>query len=135
MTTIFQKIIDREIPADIVYEDDIVLAFLDIRPINPGHTLIIPKEASVDGTETDPETLAHMIKIAQKIGQVQKRILGATGINYIMNNGEDAGQEVFHTHLHVIPRHKNDKRFEHAHRCESSEVEMKAVASKIAEAL
>ena len=131
MTTIFQKIIDREIPADIIYEDDVVLAFLDIKPVNIGHTLVIPKTPSIDGTETEPETLGHIMKVAQKIALRQKEQLGATGVNYIMNNGADAGQEVFHTHLHVVPRYTDDHRFEKAKRTECSEEEMKEAAEKL----
>ena len=111
MSTIFSKIIAREIPAEIVYEDDEVLAFLDINPVNVGHTLVIPKEPSVDGIEASPESMAAVIKIGQKIARAQKEALGCTGVNFIMNNGEDASQEVFHTHLHVIPRYKDDGRF------------------------
>ncbi len=111
MSTIFTKIINREIPADIIYEDDVVLVFLDITPVNKGHALVIPKEPSKDGLEISPETLSHIIKIGQKIAISQKEVLGCTGVNFIMNNGKDAGQEVFHTHLHVIPRYEDDKRF------------------------
>lgn len=118
MSTIFTKIITREVPADIIYEDDIVLAFLDILPINPGHTLIIPKIPSSDGTQTDPETLAHIIKVGQKIAIALSEIVGCTGVNFIMNNGVDAGQEILHTHLHVVPRHKDDGVFEPVHRGE-----------------
>ncbi|MCA9356953.1 HIT family protein [Candidatus Nomurabacteria bacterium] len=135
MTTIFSKIIAREIPADIIYEDDIVLVFLDIKPINLGHTLVIPKEPSIDGTETNPDTLAHMIKIAQKIALAQKSTLGCTGVNYIMNNGSDAGQEVFHTHLHVIPRFPNDGSFKHAVHCEFNPNEVPIVKDKLIESL
>ena len=111
MSTIFTKIITREIPADIVYEDEKVLAFLDIQPINPGHTLVIPKEPSTDGTTTDPDTLAHIIQVGQKVANALKETTDCSGTNFIMNNGTDAGQEVFHTHLHVVPRHKDDKAF------------------------
>lgn len=135
MTTIFSKIIAREIPANIIYEDDTVLAFLDINPINPGHVLIIPKTESLDGTETDPTTLGHMMIIAQKIAKVQKKILNATGVNYIMNNGADAGQEVFHTHLHVVPRHKDDYRFKPVSKDAYPEGEAENVAQKLSSAL
>jgi histidine triad (HIT) family protein len=118
METIFTKIITREIPADIIYEDDTVLAFLDIQPINPGHTLVIPKVPSIDGTVVNPNTLAHMMEVAQKIANALKESVACTGVNFIMNNGADAGQEVFHTHLHVVPRHKDDKAFEPPHRRE-----------------
>lgn len=108
MSTIFSKIIDGELPSFKVYEDDTVLAFLDIRPVQPGHTLIIPKTPSADGTECDAETLGHMMKVAQEIAKAQKEVLQNDGVNFYMNNGAAAGQEVFHTHLHVIPRFEDD---------------------------
>jgi histidine triad (HIT) family protein len=111
MDTIFSKIISREIPADIVYEDEVVLAFLDIMPINHGHTLVIPKQAFTNIFDGDPDTLAHMMKVGQKIGLALKDAGLATGVNLIMNNGETAGQEVWHSHLHVVPRLENDDSF------------------------
>ena len=131
METIFSKIIAKEIPADIVYEDDIVLAFLDIKPTNHGHTLVVPKVYSADATETDEATLAHLITVGQKIAQAQRAVLGATGNNLIFNCGKDGGQEVFHTHLHVIPRFANDGVFEHAHRTTYAEGESAIVANKL----
>jgi histidine triad (HIT) family protein len=108
METIFSKIIAREIPADIVYEDEVVLAFLDISPVNYGHTLVIPKEPFVNVFDAKPETLSHMMKIGQKIAQTLKVAGLADGVNLIMNNGAEAGQEVFHAHLHVVPRLDGD---------------------------
>lgn len=131
METIFTKIITREIPADIIYEDDTVLAFLDIQPINPGHTLVIPKVPSVDGTVANPDTLAHMMKVAQKIAVALKTSVGCTGINFIMNNGADAGQEVLHTHLHIVPRHKDDKAFAPPHRYEYNAFEAQDIIEKM----
>lgn len=131
METIFTKIITREIPADIIYEDDTVLAFLDIQPINPGHTLVIPKVPSVDGTVINPDTLAHMMKVAQKIAIALKESTGCTGINFIMNNGADAGQEVLHTHLHIVPRYKNDKAFSPPHRHEYNAFEAQDIIEKM----
>jgi|AntRauTorcE11897_2_1112592.scaffolds.fasta_scaffold55199_1 histidine triad (HIT) family protein len=110
--TIFSKIITGEIPATKVYEDDIVLAFLDINPSNQGHTLVIPKEPSTDVTETDPDILLHIMTIGQKIAKAQRKALGATGNNLIFNCGADGGQEVFHTHLHVVPRFSDDQVFQ-----------------------
>lgn len=108
MTTIFSKIVTGEIPADVVYEDDIVLAFLDNNPVQPGHTLVVPKVASKNALDCSPEIFAHIAKVAQKIAQAQIKVLGCDGVNLIMNNGEAAAQIVFHTHLHVIPRYMND---------------------------
>lgn len=112
METIFSKIIAREIPADIVYEDEVVLAFLDITPVNYGHTLVIPKEPCINVFDGKPETLAHMMKVGQKIAQALKAADLAEGVNLIMNNGAEAGQEVFHAHLHVVPRLTGDHSFQ-----------------------
>lgn len=107
---LFCKIIRREIPANIIYEDEEVLAFLDIFPVSKGHTLIIPKNHAQDlsaGSESDAVAImrtAHFL--APKIIQS----LGATGYNLGLNNGADAGQEVFHTHLHLMPRYANQDR-------------------------
>jgi len=105
---IFAKIIAREIPADFVYEDEVVLAFLTIAPNNHGHTLVIPKKHFVNIFDGDPETLAHMMKVGQKIALALKKAGLAEGVNLVMNNGEEAGQEVWHSHLHVVPRLKDD---------------------------
>jgi histidine triad (HIT) family protein len=112
MSTIFSKIIAGELPCFKVYEDEHVLAFLDIHPIQPGHTLVVPKAASENGLSANPEDLAHIMTAAQKIGNVLINIIGCDGVNFLMNNGEAAGQKVFHTHLHLIPRFDNDGVYE-----------------------
>ncbi len=108
METIFTKIIKGEIPCAKIYEDNQIFAFLDINPINPGHTLVIPKESYENIFEIPNEVLEKMIVIAKQIATKQKEVLNADGINIGMNNGKDAGQEVFHAHIHVIPRYKDD---------------------------
>ena len=112
MTTIFSKIIAGELPCFKVYEDDRVLAFLDINPIQPGHTLVIPKTPSEDGLACSQEDLAQLMVVAQKIALALKEVVACDGVNFIMNNGAAAGQEVFHTHLKVIPRFTDDGVFE-----------------------
>lgn len=112
MTTIFSKIIAGELPCFKVYEDDRVLAFLDINPIQPGHTLVIPKTPSIDGLSCSHEDLARVMMVAQKIAVALKDVVECDGVNFIMNNGVAAGQEVLHTHLHVIPRFTDDGVFE-----------------------
>lgn len=107
-TSIFTKIINREIPAHVVYEDDRVIAFLTIEPINYGHTLVVPKIPFVNIFDGDSDTLAYMMTIAQRIGKALVATGYGTGVNLIMNNGTDAGQEVFHAHLHVVPRKAGD---------------------------
>lgn len=112
MDDIFEKIIKREILAHIIYEDEKVIAFLDIQPVNKGHTLVVPKIKFRNILDGDPDTLAHMMKIAQKIAQVQISELKADGVNIIMNNEPAGGQEVWHAHLHVVPRISGDKAYQ-----------------------
>lgn len=113
--SIFTKIIKREIPAHIIYEDEMVIAFLDINPVQKGHTLVVPKKQFENIFDGDEESLSHMIRVAKKLSAVIKATVGADGINLIMNNGEHAGQEVFHAHLHIVPRHKGDGSFTAKH--------------------
>lgn len=110
--TIFTKIIAREIPATIVYEDETVLAFLDNRPVQPGHTLVIPKEPYVNIFDIPSETIAHMATVAKQLAIAIQATVAADGVNVVMNNGEAAGQEVFHAHLHIIPRYQDDGRMQ-----------------------
>lgn len=135
MTTIFSKIIAKEVPADIIYEDDFVLAFLDINPIQPGHTLVIPKTPSTDGLSCSKEDLARIIAVGQDIGLALKEVVACEGINFIMNNGEAAGQEVFHTHLHVIPRFSDDGAFEEPIQGEYEDGEAQSLAAAMSESL
>lgn len=112
MTTIFSKIIAGELPCFKVYEDEHTLAFLDINPIQPGHTLVIPKTVSEDGLSCPPEDLARIMLVAQKIATAVMNTTNCDGVNFLMNNGEAAGQKVFHTHLHIIPRFTDDGVYE-----------------------
>jgi histidine triad (HIT) family protein len=109
--SIFTKIIKREIPADIVYEDDVVIAFLDIKPINHGHTLIVPKKPFTNIFDGDDEVLAHMMRTAHALAHALKQVTNCNGVNILMNNGEAAGQEVFHAHMHIIPRIHGDEAY------------------------
>ncbi len=133
--TIFSKIISGEIPCTKVYEDDVVLAFLDIQPIQPGHTLVVPKTASRDARETDPDTFTEVMLVAQKIAQALTTSLDCEGVNISMNCGEAAGQEVFHTHVHVIPRFDDDGVMPGPLRGEYAETEADKVAAAIQAAL
>lgn len=133
--TIFAKIISREIPAHIVYEDDMVLAFLDINPTNHGHTLIIPKKHFINIFDGDNETLTHMMKVAKKVALALKKADLAEGVNLIMNNGPEAGQEVWHAHLHVVPRLNGDKVFHKPNHVTNPEAEFSTVQEKLIKAL
>lgn len=106
--TIFSKIIKGEIPSTKIYEDDNVFAFLDIQPNNFGHTLVVPKNASKNIYEMDEEDIKNLFISVKKIAIAVKKGTNATGINIAMNNEPDAGQEVFHSHVHIIPRFPND---------------------------
>lgn len=101
--TIFQKIIAREIPANIVYEDDICLAFHDIAPQAPVHILIIPKKLIprlAAATDADTLILGHLLQTARTIAQ--KEDITESGFRIVINNGPDAGEEVPHLHVHLI---------------------------------
>jgi histidine triad (HIT) family protein len=106
--TIFEKIIDKEIPSYTVYEDENTYAFLDINPNNPGHTLVIPKKPYVNIFDIPEDILKDVIVTVKKLSPVVKEVVKADGIKLIMNNGEAAGQVVFHAHIHIIPRFDND---------------------------
>lgn len=105
---LFCKIIAGEIPSTKVYEDDTVLAFLDIHPVNIGHTLVIPKAHYTNLYEAPDDIIAHMMVIVKKLSIAIKKALNADGINIEMNNDTPAGQLIFHTHLHIIPRFSDD---------------------------
>jgi histidine triad (HIT) family protein len=105
---LFCKIISGEIPSKRVYEDDYVYAFLDIYPASEGHTLIAPKKHYNSFTDMDPEDVARLFEAARKITVAVEKAFSAEGSNIGINNGEVAGQEVPHVHVHVIPRKKGD---------------------------
>ena len=103
MDCIFCKIIAGEIPSYKVYEDDKTLAFLDINPVNPGHTLIIPKDHTLDITTIDNNTLLNIFNNAKIVADMLSNKLGASGYTLVQNNG--IAQDVKHFHLHVIPKY------------------------------
>ncbi len=103
--TIFMKIIRREIPADIVYEDEDTLAFLDAKPVVPGHTLVVPKKYAQNIFDIDDASLAATMRAARKIAPAVRDAVGARGVHINSNHGAAAGQIIFHMHFHIIPRH------------------------------
>jgi len=106
---IFCKIVRKEAFAAVLYEDEDIMVFMDIKPINEGHILIIPKKHAVLVEDLEEEVFLHMVSIARKfVARIKNRIPETTAINYFIADGKDAGQEVFHVHLHVIPRKPND---------------------------
>ena len=106
--TIFTKIINREIPAEIIYEDDEFISFLDIKPTNEGHSLVVPKVVYENYFDMPDETLEKFSLVIKKVAKAVKKALSADGINLIMNNGKEAGQIIFHAHMHIVPRFSGD---------------------------
>ncbi|MBP6914026.1 HIT family protein [Candidatus Parcubacteria bacterium] len=105
---IFCKIINNEIPSYKIYEDDLVVAFLDINPLTQGHTLIVPKKHFENIYDIEEEYLKRIIIVSQKISLKMKECLGVEGVNLYQANGLVANQTVFHFHLHVLGRTKGD---------------------------
>jgi histidine triad (HIT) family protein len=105
---LFCKIVDGEIPATRVHEDERTIAFMDINPATRGHLLVVPREHAADLTEVSPEDLAACAAAAQSLAARAKEKLGADGVNLLNSCGRAAWQTVFHFHLHVIPRYQND---------------------------
>lgn len=132
--TIFDKIIRREIPAEIIYEDDDTLAFLDIAPNNPGNTLVIPKEPSRNLFDISPTSWGNVMETVRMLASKIREAVGADGINLMMNNEPVAGQMVFYTHVHIIPRFQGDG-YEHWGSTPYAEGEAETVAQKIRTAL
>ena len=105
---IFCKIANGEIPSKTLYEDDKFRVILDLGPASKGHALILPKEHYADLYELPEETAGEVMKLAKKMAAQMTQRLGCEGFNLVQNNGELAGQTVFHFHMHLIPRYKDD---------------------------
>ena len=105
---LFCKIIAGEIPSVKVYEDDYVMAFLDINPVKAGHTLVVPKNHAPDIAESTNEDLSQVMAAVRMLAPKIKDVVGADGYNVTTNVGTAAGQSVFHTHFHIIPRFDGD---------------------------
>ena len=109
MHTVFSDILSGKVEASFVYKDELVSAFMDIEPVNCGHVLVIPNKPGASLTDLDDETSSRIFNVAKKIASaIRKSDLPCDGINLYLADGEAAGQEVFHVHLHVVPRIKND---------------------------
>ena len=102
---IFAKIIRGELPAEKIFENDKVLAFMDIMPRSPGHLLVIPKSSARNILDIDDENLCEVIKVVKKLAIASKKAMNATGVTIQQFSEADGGQEVFHLHFHIIPRY------------------------------
>ena len=105
---IFCKLANGEIETNSIYEDELVKVIFDANPASKGHVLILPKNHFDNIYELDDDTAAHIFKVATKIAKAYNQALDFDGLNIVQNNGEAAGQTVFHFHMHIIPRYKND---------------------------
>jgi len=105
---IFCTIIEGQAPAEVVFEDEETLAFMDINPANPGHTLVIPKRHIQDIYGMDEETAAAVMRTAVRVARAIKRALQPDGMNLVQSNERAGGQDIFHFHIHVIPRWYGD---------------------------
>lgn len=108
MESVFSKIIKREIPAHIVYEDEFVIAFLDITQATKGHTLIVPKVQYETIFDMPEELSGKVLAVATKVAKAIQKAFNPDGLNILSNNGAFASQSVFHFHIHLIPRYQGD---------------------------
>ncbi len=133
---IFCKIASGEIPSRKLYEDDDFIVIMDLNPTSKGHSLIIPKEHYANLFELDEELAGKAMKLAKKMAARMTDVLGCDGFNLLQNNGECAGQTVFHFHLHLIPRYGEDtnKMLTFA-AANTSEEEMDAICAAVREGI
>ncbi len=132
MDCIFCNIISKEAPSEIIYEDEDIIAFLDINPINYGHLLVLTKK-HFDNFLMVPENLLNkLINRVQFLAGIVKRATSADGFNTMSNNGTAAGQRIFHFHFHIIPRFENDFKFNLISKSYTDQ-ELNTVSSKMKE--
>ena len=134
---IFCKIANGIIPSHKIYEDDDVLAFLDISQVTPGHTLVISKKHYDNFLTAEKDIMHKVMDVAQRIGQAEMSILGAKGVNILTNVNKEAGQSVFHFHVHVIPRYIANEgfRIEMKENPKLGELSLPAIADEIKKAI
>lgn len=130
MDCIFCKVIAQELPSTVVFENESLLAFLDIHPVNKGHVLVVPKTHSTDFLSTDSELLSSLMVPLKSIATAVLKGVGADACNISTNNGAAAGQIIFHLHWHIVPRFSDDG-FKLWHGKEYKDGEMKIIAENI----
>ena len=128
---IFCKLANGDIPTSTIYEDEDFRVILDNSPATKGHALILPKQHYANMFEIDDEILGKAAKLAKKVITHEKEVLGCDGYNVLQNNGEVAGQTVFHIHMHLIPRYTGDQAIKEWDHQEYSDEEMKRICSEM----
>ena len=109
MNCVFCKLFSGELEVSVIHEDNVCVAFMDVQPINPGHALVVPRKHAPYLADLEAEDGAQMFRVAQRVaGALRECGVKCEGINFFLADGEAAGQEVFHVHLHVIPRYSGD---------------------------
>ena len=121
-SNIFAKILCGEIPSHRVYEDDAVVAFMDVMPQGPGHTLVVPKAPSRNLLDADPSTLGPLFTVVKQVALAVKKAFGADGVTVLQFNEPASGQTVYHLHVHVIPRFEGIALKPHTGQMEKPEV-------------
>ncbi len=136
---IFCDILNGSQPASFVYQDPLVSAFMDIRPVNPGHILVVPNQHASYLADLPPDTGGQMFRVGQKLAQaVRDSGVKCDGINFFLADGEAAMQEIFHVHLHVFPRFRRDGfglRFSPKYYLKPKRAELDQIAGQIRKAL
>lgn len=107
--TVFDHIISGGVPASFVHRDEHCVAFMDLRPMSPGHVLVVPCQPVATLAELDPAILAQLWRIAVRVATAQQQALGSLAQHFLVNDGRDASQSVPHVHIHVIPRYRDDR--------------------------
>jgi len=128
---IFCKIVNKEIPSKIIYEDEYTLSFLDVSPVSNGHTLVIPKKHFENIFDISEEYLSNVIKSVKKVSIILKEKLGCSSVNILNASGKDAQQTVFHLHFHIVPRDKDDGLDLFMHGNNSQNINIESVYEKI----
>jgi histidine triad (HIT) family protein len=106
---VFCKLLSGELELSVIHEDDLCVAFMDVQPINPGHALVVPRKHAPYLADLDAEDGAQVFRVAQRVAAALRHCgVKCEGVNFFLADGEAAGQEVFHVHLHVFPRYSGD---------------------------
>lgn len=135
---VFCQIIRGESPATFVYQDDTIVAFMDIQPITQGHILVVPREHAVGMKDMSDQTAMRSFHVARHLAEIAARTLGAGGVNLFVADGEVAFQDVPHFHFHVIPRYKGDGfglTFPPSYETPPSRAQLEAVANAVSQAV
>jgi histidine triad (HIT) family protein len=128
---IFCRITQKRVSSNLVYEDERAMAFLDIRPLNEGHTLIVPKSHYENIFDIPQELIMHIHGVTKRVALAVKKATQADGISIMQQNGKAAGQEILHLHVHIIPRCEDQKLPKFSETSEASKEKLSQTAAKI----